>query len=1098
MGQLLAKHRAPEIRGTLSRNGTAMAAVSRHKLTLVIAGPGYGKTTFAAQAGRDLSLNQIWFRPGAVQRGIDSFLDSLIPGLNRMAPGLGLTCRPAGDPEAKVTRFFNELEAGLTHDLFLVVDDCQDLVEDPEVMAFLQTALDRFFPGFHLILAGRFLPPLKFSRLTAEQQVLRVSAADLAFSPKEIQRLFSLRFGISLSGEESEQLWEKTLGWVSGLILFHQILFQQSPGRTEDGGMAAAIGQFKGSQRLVAEYMAENAFDRLSSQERAFLMKVSVLGSLEAGLCNRFLNMGTAGSMLRSIEDRHCFVEASDYDRLNFTLHPLFREYLLDRIPACLGMGQKERLHAGAARLYERENRGEEALVHYIRAGRMEEASRLLNRFARPIIKQDRPHMLESLLSVIPAHYMNDEPWFQYLQAGYYGVCSRLQLAVKAYEKVLQSFRHQKDEQGECLVLMELAEHYLSAGEFKEAEQAYTKILLKNHLDLYLTIIVMGYLIRVLALEGRTSDADRYGKRAMALLRELDNPVELDMGRAWIYVAQGYRYAYSGGYEKAVGLGQEAKALFESLKEHRFTLSAYFLISYACFYLGRFARGSASAAEGIALAAGQRIENEFSEFLVLLRAKNSLEMPGITGEEIDRILVECKNSLAYFQNGGFPGGVAQGCLVLHRAYLLKQDAVRAEQCLRQGMTAVGEHPMPLVKNELNVALSSLLLFDRNPPQKREAFILLKEAEQDLLYSGWHMAWVSRIFARYYWEYGHRETAYKYMVYTLKICEEEGFDAWILGEGEWILPILVSMAALGSMKSYILRLFRQADKTVLGGLSSLQAKAAPPEQKAVSQLLAVVPKPAPLPIRVFFFDRFRLFVGDRQISQDSWRSRKALTLCKYMLAMEHKGFMEREILMELLWPEEDPRKSAQRFHVALASIRKTLEPDILKGNRSSYIRRSGQAYRMVMGKNGNSDLRRFLGTVSSADTAADADMAQDLYGKACAIYTGPFLREDPFEDWCGTAREKYRQVYLSVLKRMLSYFERTDDWAQCIATASTYLELEPYDEEMIQQLMRFHTRTGNRIMASRLYIRFRQAVQEEFNCSVSDETTALYRHLIADA
>ncbi len=222
---------------------------------------------------------------------------------------------------------------------------------------------------------------------------------------------------MNLCGEQPEQLWEKTQGWAAGLILFHQALNRKEG----SGAMAEAIDQFKGSQRLVADYLAENAFDLLAREEQAFLMKLSVLHRLETGLCNRFLDIGTAGPILRALEDRHCFVEALDSDRLAFILHPLFREFLLDRIPEYLGTGQRERLHAGAARLYERENRGEEALVHYIRAGRMEEASRLLNRFARPIIKQDRPHMLESLLSVIPAHYMDDEPWFQYLQAGYYG-----------------------------------------------------------------------------------------------------------------------------------------------------------------------------------------------------------------------------------------------------------------------------------------------------------------------------------------------------------------------------------------------------------------------------------------------------------------------------------------------------------------------------------------------------------------------------------------------------------------------------------------------------------------------------------------------------
>ena len=59
----------------------------------------------------------------------------------------------------------------------------------------------------------------------------------------------------------------------------------------------------------------------------------------------------------------------------------------------------------------------------------------------------------------------------------------------------------------------------------------------------------------------------------------------------------------------------------------------------------------------------------------------------------------------------------------------------------------------------------------------------------------------------------------------------------------------------------------------------------------------------------------------------------------------KGYLDKEILMELLWPEEDPKKSAQRFHVALAALRKTLEPAIKKGVRSSYIKRSGTGYRI---------------------------------------------------------------------------------------------------------------------------------------------------------
>ncbi len=58
--------------------------------------------------------------------------------------------------------------------------------------------------------------------------------------------------------------------------------------------------------------------------------------------------------------------------------------------------------------------------------------------------------------------------------------------------------------------------------------------------------------------------------------------------------------------------------------------------------------------------------------------------------------------------------------------------------------------------------------------------------------------------------------------------------------------------------------------------------------------------------------------------------------KYLVFNRFGGFLKKEVLMELLWPEEDPVKTAKRFHMALASLRKALEPGILKGIPSSYL------------------------------------------------------------------------------------------------------------------------------------------------------------------
>ncbi|MCG8683377.1 MAG: hypothetical protein MI892_00760 [Desulfobacterales bacterium] len=1095
------KLRAPGVSDAIPRSRKVLEAIVRHKLSLIIAGPGYGKTVLAAQAARLPGIELVWMRSDATADTLPGFLRGLAQGITSFYPDFKLPAvketgpdrpsRVAVDAASLAGRFLDAMENHITRDFFLVLDDCHYLDDIPDILVFLQMFMDRFLPRFHLILVGRSVPKLKVSRLMASRQVLRIMESELAFSSKDVGRLFSLIFNIYLSREDMALLLYKTKGWATGLILFAQSLGMHSRSQITD-----AISRLKGSHKLINDYLKENLYDLLCDDEKMFLLKTAILTKMDTSFCDRFLGRTDTRQMLCSFEDRHCFVFSSNEDRNRFSYHPLFREFLIDRIRFDLAQTQSGQLFAKAAALYEKTDQGQEALIHHIQAGNIADASRLLNRFARPIIKQDRPHMLKSLLSVIPVQYMDDEPWFQYLQAGYYSICSQLQMAVTAYEKVLKSFRSQKDEQGECLVLMELAEYYLSAGALRQAEQAYIKILGKDKLDAYLTVIVMGYLIRVLALAGRSSDADRYARKAMDLLEYLDNDTDLCMGRAWIYVAQGFRYAFSGGYEKAMALGEDAKSLFLSIEEDRFLFSAYFLISFSCYYLGRFEKGKASAKEGLQLAKEKGVNDEFSHFLLLLKAKNSLEIQDMTMADIDQALVDSKQSLSFFESCSFPEGIAQGYLVRHRAYIRKGDIRLAEQSLRKGIEAIRESDMPLVKNELHVSLSRFLLFDREDVQKREAFILLKAAEQELLYSGWHMSCVSRIFARYYWEYGHKESTFKYMVYALKIAEEESFDAWIIWEREWIIPILVAMFAQGSMKSYISNLFRQMEADALHKLSIIKAKANPQTKKAISQLADLIPKPDPLPLKVFFFGRFRLFVGEREILPENWKSRKALTLFKYMVVNGQQGFLDRDLLMELAWPDEDPKKSAQRFHVAMASIRKTLEPDIGKGVRSSYIQRSGQAYRISVGTNGQVDIRTFMEKVTQAQNENDPKAATDLYKQSSVLYKGAFLKEDPYEEWCIKIREEYERNYLGVLLQIMEFYEMKKNYSQCISIARNYLIRDRYAEQVLRKLMEYHAKTGNTLMVSRLYKTFKQEIKEELDCQVSDETKTLYFRLVS--
>jgi len=71
--------------------------------------------------------------------------------------------------------------------------------------------------------------------------------------------------------------------------------------------------------------------------------------------------------------------------------------------------------------------------------------------------------------------------------------------------------------------------------------------------------------------------------------------------------------------------------------------------------------------------------------------------------------------------------------------------------------------------------------------------------------------------------------------------------------------------------------------------------------------------------------FRLFRDGVPVSTSAWQSKKARTLLKILIARRGRS-TPRELLMESLWPEQDPARLANRLSVALATVRVVLDPD----------------------------------------------------------------------------------------------------------------------------------------------------------------------------
>jgi len=253
-----------------------------HKLTLISAPAGFGKTTLLSEWARRRPVAWVSLDKGDDDpaRFLAYFVAALrtIPSLNETGVGeaaLAALQSPQPPPmEVVLTALINEIVAVSQgdhegHPYVLVLDDYHLITAQPihDALTFL---LNHLPPQMHLVIAGRADPPLPLARLRARGQLTELRAADLRFTPDEATAFLNDVMGLGLSAEDIATLDARAEGWIAGL----QMAAISMRGRKD---VSAFIKAFSGSHRFVLDYLVEEVLDRQSSDTRDFLLKTSIL-----------------------------------------------------------------------------------------------------------------------------------------------------------------------------------------------------------------------------------------------------------------------------------------------------------------------------------------------------------------------------------------------------------------------------------------------------------------------------------------------------------------------------------------------------------------------------------------------------------------------------------------------------------------------------------------------------------------------------------------------------------------------------------------------------------------------------------------------------
>lgn len=383
------------------------------KLILVRAPAGFGKTTLMLQCRAELE-----------SRGVASAwltLDNADNDASRFVGCLAAAVANITQEQADVSALledggslsFGDLALDVTDRIsmlgapFVLFLDDFECIHEPAVLGLVREIIEYLPRHGQLVIGSRTFPDLSVGRLRARGQLLEVDADLLRFSLAETTEFITQRRQVPLQFDDLVSLHRKTEGWIAALWLASVALERQE----QRGDF---ITGFSGSNRAIAEYLAQDVLDKQPAHIRAFLLRTSILRQLNAPLCDALCAKHNSTQLLEQLERCNIFLTPIAGDEKTWRYHSLFADFLRSRLAREMP-AELPHLHRAASFWYEAQHRPVPAIDHAIEGGNLERAQQLLSQHTEELLSQGRMRLVTRWFDSLPEHALDGHPRLQVL-----------------------------------------------------------------------------------------------------------------------------------------------------------------------------------------------------------------------------------------------------------------------------------------------------------------------------------------------------------------------------------------------------------------------------------------------------------------------------------------------------------------------------------------------------------------------------------------------------------------------------------------------------------------------------------------------------------
>lgn len=370
--------------------------LARRRLTVVVAPPGYGKTTLVAHWLSTLNNPTAWFSVDKLDNDLATFAYYFTAAVRTVYPNFGdlvfalLSAPQPPSPTVTADALIEDL-ANLPGNLVLALDDFH-VIDTPPVLECLQRVVQYLPTNCHLVIASREAPPWPLARLRAAGELIELGQEDLRFTTDEVRHFLDALLKRPVSDAAVEAIERYAEGWAVGLQL--AALGQLNRGEGADLETVA-----RSNQGAVTEYLVDEVLAKQTAAISDFLLRTSILDRFCDPLVWAVLDRSPASEALEPesspptigrMARAHLFLAPLDREHVWYRYHRLFQELLQRRLRESLPPDEVRAMHHRAADWFERNGLIQEAITHAVAAGDDEAAVRIMTDHAHAALNREQ------------------------------------------------------------------------------------------------------------------------------------------------------------------------------------------------------------------------------------------------------------------------------------------------------------------------------------------------------------------------------------------------------------------------------------------------------------------------------------------------------------------------------------------------------------------------------------------------------------------------------------------------------------------------------------------------------------------------------------